>query len=328
MHTTKTWLRLTFPTLTLPMLALISCYSPTYSSKPCKDNNGCPAAFFCDTSRSSTGVVGYCTEGARPVTDMAVDAGNGLPVLPEVEVAGGSFTIGSETAGMVGMPRLPESPAHIRTVARYFMDEKEVTVAAYRACVTAGKCLRPHTQADSQGMTDTDKCNYDLAGYDNHPVNCVEYEFAKSFCNFMGRRLPTETEWEFAATGLTTSSGDKYPWGSAVDTSKACFNVNTMTCPVGAKVKTLGGFEVTASASGFYDLAGNVWEWTDSEPCTYVADGSGRTCSSGDRVVRGGSSFDSAPVILRSTVRFLNKTGNVPKTGWNQRTGFRCARTP
>ena len=95
MHTTKTWLRLALPTLTMPMLALISCYSPTYSSKPCKDDNGCPAAFFCDTLRSSAEVVGYCTEGARTVTDMAVDAGNNLPVLPEVDVAGGSFTIGS-----------------------------------------------------------------------------------------------------------------------------------------------------------------------------------------------------------------------------------------
>lgn len=326
MHTTKTWLRLTLPTLTLPMLALISCYSPTYSSKPCKDNNGCPAAFFCDTSRGSTGVVGYCTEGARTVTDMAVDAGNGLPVLPEVEVAGGSFTIGSASSDTYP---LKMTPTHTRTVPRYFMDEREVTVAAYRACVTAGKCNKPHTQADSQGMTECDKCNYDVPGYDNHPVNCVEYEYAKAFCNFMGRRLPTETEWEFAANGLTVSMDVKYPWGNVWDPAKACFNTPTTTCPVAAKVKTLGGSEVNAGVPGFYDLSGNVWEWTDSEPCLYKADGTGLTCGlPGERVVRGGSGFDTEQLVMRSTVRFSNRTGNVPKTGWNRNLGFRCARTP
>jgi len=325
MHTTKTWLRLTLPTLTLPMLALISCYSPTYSSKPCKDNSGCPATFFCDISRgSSTGVVGYCTEGPRTVTDMAVDAGNGLPVLPEVAVPGGSFTIGSASSDTYP---LKMTPTHSRTVEKFFMDEKEVTVAAYRACVTAGKCDKPHTEVVTE--PETKNCNYGVAGYDDHPVNCVEYEYAVAFCKYMGRRLPTETEWEFAATGPTSSVGDKYPWGSIWIPGKACFNTNMTTCPVGkSAVKTAAGVEVAASTSGFYDLAGNVWEWTDSEPCIYPQVSGSPACGGGDRVVRGGSSYDTDPLILRSTVRFQNRTGNVPKTGWNQRTGFRCARTP
>ena len=303
----------------------VSCFNPDLSSKPCKDNNGCFPGYFCDTSRSSTGVVGYCSEGPRTVTDMAVDAGNGLPALPEVELAGGSFTIGSASSDTYP---LKMSPTHTRMVPRYFMDEREVTVAAYRACVTAGKCPKPHTQADSQGQPECDKCNYDVPNYDNHPVNCVEYEYAKAFCSFMGRRLPTETEWEFAANGLTVSTDVKYPWGNLWDPAKACFNTAT-TCPVAAKVKTLGGSEVNAGVPGFYDLSGNVWEWTDSEPCVYKSDGTGLTCGlPGERVVRGGSGFDTDQLLLRSTVRFGNKTGNVPKAGWNNRLGFRCARTP
>ena len=250
----------------------------------------------------------------------------GLPVLPEVDVAGGSFTVGSASSDTYP---LKMTPTHTRMVPRYFMDEREVTVAAYRACVTAGKCPKPHTQADSQGQPECDKCNYDVPNYDNHPVNCVEYEYAKAFCNFIGRRLPTETEWEFAANGLTVSTDVKYPWGNVWDPAKACFNTPTTTCPVAAKVKTLGGSEVNAGVPGFYDLSGNVWEWTDSEPCVYKADGTGLTCSlPGERVVRGGSGFDSDQQILRSTVRFSNKTGNVPKAGWNRNQGFRCARTP
>ena len=250
----------------------------------------------------------------------------GLPVLPEVDVAGGSFTIGSASSDTYP---LKMTPTHTRMVPRYFMDEREVTVAAYRACVTAGKCNKPHTQADCQGQTECDKCNYDVPGYDNHPINCVEYEYAKAFCNFMGRRLPTETEWEFAANGLTVSTDVKYPWGNVWDPAKACFNTPTTTCPVASKIKTLGGSEVNAGVPGFYDLSGNVWEWTDSEPCLYKADGTGLTCNlPGERVVRGGSGFDVDPLIMRSTVRFKNRTGNVPKEGWNRNLGFRCARTP
>ena len=107
----------------------------------------------------------------------------GRPVLPEVDVADGRFTLGSASSDTYP---LKMTPTHTRMVPRYFMDEREVTVAAYRACVTAGKCNKPHTEADSQGQPECDKCNYDVPGYDNYPVNCVEYDYPKSLLQLHG----------------------------------------------------------------------------------------------------------------------------------------------
>lgn len=203
------------------------------------------------------------------------------------------------------------------------VEEKEVTVASYTLCVQAGKCSPP---------VGTDvRCNYGVSGKDNHPVNCVEFYQAAAFCDWIGRRLPTESEWEYAANGATTSTGEKYPWvgmGGAFVAAKACFN-NNGTCPVGSKTRTYLGNEVAAGSPGFYDFAGNVWEWTTSELCNYVSGMPDRTCGSPAKVQRGGSGFDTDARLLRSTVRVGNakNAASVSATypnSWYHNLGFRC----
>ena len=294
-----------------------ACFLPDLSSKPCKDSSGCLTGYFCDTSRGTAAAIGYCTEGT-----LEGQGGSGVTPAVEVEVAGGDFTIGSSAGDTYTLKMTPNVSL---SVSRFFMDDREVTVAAYRACVNAGYCTRPHSA--EEGLSGSSPCNYDAPGRESYPVNCVEYEQAKKYCASLGRRLPTETEWEFAAVGATVAIGLKYPWGSTFDAAKACFNNIQPTCPVASKVKTKGGVEVSGSSPGFYDLAGNVWEWTDSQPCSYTSQM--MPCSSqDDRVIRGGSGLDTEADVLRATVRVSRQIGNFPSSGWDRKLGFRCARTP
>lgn len=307
-------------------LSLTSCFNPDLSTKPCMDNFGCARGYFCDMTRPSSGTAGTCTAGQGPAS--SADAGMSSVdlatldlappiVLREYAVQGGSFTIGTTLTDLTGSN---DSPPYQRSVGNFCAQENEVTVAGYTLCVQAGICSTPAgTGAD---------CNYGVAGRENYPVNCVELPQARAFCAWINRRLPTEAEWEFAATGSTPYTGQKYPFGMAFNSTKACFNAGS-TCAVGTKVRTYLGEEVEAGKPGFYDLAGNVFEWTESEPCSYSSMVPDLKCGSIGRVVRGGSAFDNDSKVLRSTVRLsmakdaASKDGTYPNS-WFRNVGFRC----
>ncbi len=314
----------------IALLTLSSCFNPDLSSKPCNDNAGCPASYFCDTTRPTASAAGSCSlgkagDGADSTKDMASVSDLTMPsprlVLKEYVVLGNqNFTVGSS---LMDLPGANDSPAFQRMVGDICVAENEVTVANYTMCVQAGACTPP--------AGSTAGCNYGVAGRENHPINCVEFPQAKAFCSWIRRRLPTEAEWEYAATGATTSTGAKFPWlgmGGNFDPSKACFNSGG-TCPVGSKVRTYRGVEVGTLQPGFYDLAGNVHEWTTSEPCPYAPPNTDLTCNSSGRVIRGGSGYDTDGRALRSTVRFANARDgssiNATFTNsWYKNLGFRC----
>ena len=96
-----------------------------------------------------------------------------------------------------------EHPAHTLTLPGFCMQRLEVTVADYQTCLNAGVCTPTGTDA---------QCNLNQSGRGTHPVNCVDFTQATSYCAFIGARLPTEPEWEYAARGI---DGRKYPWGNA-----------------------------------------------------------------------------------------------------------------
>jgi formylglycine-generating enzyme required for sulfatase activity len=185
----------------------------------------------------------------------------GLPLLssacqkaPEgmVRVPHGEFTMGSDDvdkedkAAEFGIAKpwfLDEHPAHKVNLPTYYIDKYEVTYAQYRAFVDQ---TGHHPPPD---WTNGAMPN----GKDQYPVAYVTWEDAAAFCQWAGKRLPSEAEWEKAARG---TDGRMYPWGNEFDESKGNFNNQEgHSVPV-------GGYEAGKSPYGAYDMIGNVWEWT------------------------------------------------------------------
>ena len=288
----------------LPMtLVLLGCFNPDFTQKPCTSNSACPVelGYSC--------VAGRCAHsGSNAVVDMALDP---RPVRVEVEVRGtGSFYMGTSATDGIN-----DTPTYIRKCpSPYFLDEREVTVADYRTCVTAQVCTAPVTGAfGTQGWV----CSYGT-GKDNHPVTCVTKTQAEAFCTWMGRRLPTEVEWEFAALGKTGESptNQRLVFPGAIG-GNACWNTNA-TCLTGSYVKTYLGAVVAADQPGFYDLLGNVWEKTSNSFCTYPAE----TCTTDKFPIRGGSGFDNDLRFSKATARL----GTWTPGEYYPNVGFRCAR--
>ena len=158
-----------------------------------------------------------------------------------VLVPAGIFLMGANYA--VGNPE--EKPAHEAIVASFYMDQTEVTMTAYGKCVAAGGCKPTHI--------DHRFCNGKEKDRDDHPVNCVDLPMATAYCAWAGKRLPTEREWEYAATG---GERRRFSWGNEDPTQEnSCYEHPFGTCPV--KSFAPGAF-------GLYDITGNVWEWTGS----------------------------------------------------------------
>jgi formylglycine-generating enzyme required for sulfatase activity len=132
----------------------------------------------------------------------------GMKMIP-----GGEYFMGSDEKD--AEPN--EKPPHKVKLAPYCLDELEVTVAQYKACSDRGACLRAAKENEWEGITPLQHkiydplCNItDPVARAQHPINCVNWEQARKFCEVEGARLPTEAEWEFAARG---SDGRIYPWG-------------------------------------------------------------------------------------------------------------------
>lgn len=182
-----------------------------------------------------------------------------------------------------------------------------VTQAQYQAFIDANP-NHPVPYAAWGGSYNWDKATRrHPADKSNHPVVLVSWDDAQAYCKWAGVRLPTEEEWEKAAWGPSTSSGDgrEYPWGNEKPKTRCNFNGNEGgTTPVG-KYSPKGD-----SPYGCADMAGNVWEWTASK------------FDANNYVLRGGSWRDLDRNV-RAALRDWNEPGNV-----NNNLGFRCARSP
>lgn len=115
-----------------------------------------------------------------------------------------------------------------------------------------------------------------FGGVKSRPVENVSWHQAKEYCQRLGKRLPTEWEWENAASSKT---GTKYYWGDEFDSDFAWFigNSSSRTNPVGQK---------KPNPIGLYDMTGNVWEWTASgeQNIKYLRGGSWNTYAGGMRI--------------------------------------------
>ena len=267
------------------------------------------------------GVAGECLAG---VCD---------PALQEIVIPAATFRRGSPWGG----DGEPDWPVHDVVLSEPFrIDRFEVTNARYAACVAAGACLAPGSR-DSHTRHDY----HSLPEYADYPVLRVSWDDAVAFCTRIGRRLPTEAEWELAARGdcgivapATCGPEDvpPYPWGVGDPTCDlANFDdaAGGAECVVGGDTDEVGIRPTGASPYGVDDLAGNVAEWV----ADYYADDTYATsCATGctdptgpaigsARVVRGGSWTDTADAI-----RVSNRASSGPGTR-DDATGFRCARS-
>lgn len=157
------------------------------------------------------------------------------PQEPVADCPTGMVAVGGEGGGSLA-------------VGRVCMDVTEVTTAAYGACVHAGVC----TPAIVPGA---EICNLARAERGDHPINCTTWDQAQKYCGWLGKRLPDDEEWIWAAQGGAAAT--PYPWGrTPPDATRACWDRKDRgTCPVGSAP---GG----ASPAGVLDLVGNAAEWT------------------------------------------------------------------
>jgi len=196
----------------------------------------------------------------------------------------------------------------------FMMDVFEVTNSDYEKCVESKACVPP---LKSRSLNKMDYYGNPL--YDNYPVLYVNQYEAQVYCNWLGKRLPTEFEWMKAAWDGTEKT---YLWGEEVPTYTNYYARTTtgFSGAVGYDVVEVGTFPVDKTVSGIMDMSGNVTEWTTSEwtydlcvtpPCEgYFGS---------DLVVTKGGGTDMGPEL---------KTRH-PYTPWTHSffTGFRCVKS-
>jgi len=247
------------------------------------------------TQRKGLGVAMIAASVLAAATVRAI-----TPATPMATVPGGTFPMGCDSS------RTSERPRHLVSVAAFAIDATEVTARDYDACVFARQCKPAGLQAGEAAL-----CN-DARTKPDHPANCVDWNDAHAFCAWAGKRLPTEEEWEYAARG---SDDRPYPWG---DASPMTNMVNALGDGDGfAGTSPVGSFDAGRSPFGVYDMAGNVWEWTDSA----WSDDYASPREYDLKVARGGGFGSASPALLRTTAR-----GSHRVSFRDAHLGFRCAK--
>ncbi len=165
-------------------------------------------------------------------------------------VPAGEFFMGCDRSKVKEKCNLVELPLHKVYLDDYYIDRTEITVGSYQVCMAAGACTEP-----IRTYSDGHKDYFYNSQYANYPVIYVTWFQARDYCTWMGKRLPTEAEWEKAARGRASTR--IYPWGNAApDCQTANLKVKLKQC-VG-DVKPVGSYPKDTSLYGVVDLAGNV----------------------------------------------------------------------
>lgn len=191
-----------------------------------------------------------------PIPCETDSQGEGLTA--EVCIPGGSFEMGHEKLprpepheGYTPMPRNDWAPVHTVTLKPFHLDSHEVTWGQYRACVEAHICS---TEA-LQRYPETRNALVDPA-FENLPVDKVTFADALTYCTWVGKRLPTEAEWERAARG---TDGRDYPWGKTLPSPEL---LESDTSYVGTRrPDPVGSHPEDVTLEGVSDLFASVSEW-------------------------------------------------------------------
>ena len=257
-----------------------------------------------------------------------VDEGGCVP--GSVTIPAGSFKMGCDKEIEGNCPE-DTVPVHEVALSSYVMDKFEVPVELFEKCIAENVCTNenadePHYSTSS----DSYKCNIGNSERKNHPANCVTWYGAKAYCEWLGKRLPTEAEWENAAK---SGKVQIYPWGNTPVAS--CDNTvmkgsangcgSNTTSPIGSKIAGV-------SEQGIFDLSGNVAEYTEDwyEKKFYSTEDASKADTQGPdepekdkfKVIRGGS-YIYEESHARSSFR-----GSVQLDATDSDFGFRCVSSP
>lgn len=294
----------------------------------------CSVVFFFIT------LVSYSKENA---TEKTPDESLQAPVegvVPEgmVLIPAGEFVMGSNYKVANWGPVFytddmfyDEKPVHTVHVDAFYIDKYEVTNAEYKAFVDANpqwrKGEKPPASFYAEPYLSHWKDNDYPEGEGDHPVQYVPWYAAMAYAEWVGKRLPTEAEWEKAARGGLL--GKMYPHGDTIDKTKANYDSNVFdTTPVGS---------YPANGYGLYDMAGNVEEWClDAYNASFYAKSLRENPLSGAdtikeisdkytdikeaRVIRGGD-MNSDPPWVRVACRGRRNPGAIASG-----LGFRCVK--
>ena len=261
-----------------------------------------------ETAAVEASATKLCECDFKELTDTIRYAARNLVAEPQVHLPATTTPSGAKGGEMVCVPagefmmgsdngNSDEKPIHRVYLDEFYIDKYEVTNAQYNKCVSAGACGQ-NTKYD--GFTDPQQ-----------PVVGVTWHQADTYCKWVGKRLPTEAEWEKAARGT----------GEGIDCSKA----NYYKCGH-KKTKPVGSYPFGAGPYGAMDMAGNVWEWcSDRYDEKYYSKNPNRNPTgpaSGKYHVLHGGSWNAYPNLLRSSNRTRNDPDNLSSSN-----GFRCAGT-
>lgn len=249
--------------------------------------------------------------GSRILPTLLLTAGlafagePGMVLIPAGEFQmGRTNTTSDDTAGMRPLALRDDRPIHAVELDAYYLDAHELSQAEYAKFVTATNRTPPYHWLDGDVPE----------GKENYAVHNVDWDDANSYCEWAGKRLPTEAEWERAARGGL--DGKDYPWGDESPNKKARFNTPEGPGPVG---------KFKQNEFGLYDIVGGVTEWCSDwfERAYYETSPAENPQGAGSgmyKSVRGGS-WSSGPrritVFFRNWVRPNQKSPNI---------GFRCAK--
>ena len=137
-------------------------------------------------------------------------------------------------------------PVHAVELDAFYMDIYEVTVGQFKKFVS-------QTGYDFNRWNDVS----DYSATDDHPIVYVTWTDAKAYAKWVGKRLPTEAEWEHAARGGLTNK--RYPWGDELSRDNANYEGVEGSDHWDGETAPVGSF--APNGYGIYDMAGNVWEW-------------------------------------------------------------------